>query len=72
MYKIQSLHNKLKNIGIDVTFEANYPWIYLSTVNGKQVTERFGGNHGFTAFMHNQHTVWSDRKHVFEKIRSML
>lgn len=41
---------RLQRIGIEVTFSGNMPWIYLDTVNGKKVTERYEGNHGFTAF----------------------
>ena len=38
----------LKRIGIDVTLLSNFPWIYLDTVNGMRVTEKFHSDHGFT------------------------
>jgi hypothetical protein len=48
MDKLTILVNRLKKIGIEITMFGNYPWIYLDTVNGKKVTEKFEGNHGFT------------------------
>lgn len=46
--KIVTFINRMKKIGIEVTLFGNYPWIYIDTINGKKVTERFEGNHGFT------------------------
>lgn len=71
-YKVKSFVEKLAKIGINVTLQGNLPWVYLDTVNGKQVTERLGGNHGFTVFMWGNQVTWNDRKAVFKKIRSML
>lgn len=71
-YKVKSFVEKLAKIGINVTLQGNIPWVYLATVNGKQVTERFGGFHGFTVFMWVNEVTWTDRKVVFKKIRSML
>lgn len=39
---------RLKKLNIDVEIAGNYPWIYLYKINGKRVTEKFHGNHGFT------------------------
>lgn len=72
MYKVNSFVQKLAKIGVKVELVGNYPWIYLDTVNGARVTERFGGNHGFTAFMLGNQLTWTDRRYVFKKIRSML
>lgn len=47
MEKLDKFYNRLKNIGIDITIAANYPWMYLNTVNGKKVTEKFKSEHGF-------------------------
>jgi len=45
---------RMKRIGIELECTGNYPWIYLSAVNGKRVTEKFRANHGFTiAFLTN-------------------
>jgi len=40
--------SRMKKLDIDVKLTGNYPWIYIDTINGKRVTERFLGNHGFT------------------------
>lgn len=45
---ITSFVERLKKIGIEVELAGNYPWIYLDKINGKKVTEKFEGNHGFT------------------------
>jgi len=70
---IASFVKRLKRIGVDVELSANYPWVYLTKVNGVPVTEKFRSEHGFTAF----HLVvedfkWSDRRRVFTKIRELL
>ena len=64
---------RLKKIGIEVTMIGNYPWVYLDTVNGKKVKERFQGNHGFTiAFLpirKTQELGFTDIKEIFKIIR---
>lgn len=47
-YALNIFTVRLRRIGIVVTLLGNYPWIYLDTVNGKKVKEKFEGNHGFT------------------------
>ena len=75
-YQIKTFTNRLKQLGIDVTFAANYPWIYFDTINGKKVTETFHGNHGWAAFFSpveiQGKVKFSDRREVFKKVRSML
>ena len=39
---------RMKKIGIEVTLIGNVPWIYIDTINGKRVKEKFHANHGFT------------------------
>lgn len=67
------LHDRLKKVGIEVTFTCNFPWIYLETINGKRVTEKYLGNHGFTvAFLpvrRDKPFHWTDIKTIFELIR---
>ena len=46
--KLDVFVKRLKKIGIDVKLSGNFPWIYLDEINGKRVTERFAGYHGFT------------------------
>ena len=76
MVVIDKFVNRLNHIGIEVTLTANYPWVYLETVNNKKIKENFCANHGFTAFFmpidNKQKVRFSDRRAVFSKIRSML
>jgi hypothetical protein len=39
---------RMKLLGINIEFFGNYPWVYIDTINGKKVTERFQAKHGFT------------------------
>jgi lipoate-protein ligase A len=75
-YLIKTFISRLNKLGIDVTFAANYPWIYFDTINGKKVTGTFHADHGWTAFfspveIHGK-VKFSDRREVFKKVRSML
>lgn len=70
-------NRRLKKIGIEIECINNMPWIYLRSVNGKTVTERYLGEHGFTAFWyplsdHDSVVEFSDRRKVFAKIREMV
>ncbi|ALM62017.1 hypothetical protein AXI64_gp025 [Vibrio phage qdvp001] len=65
--------NRLKKLGIEIELVANYPWIYLRSINGMRVTETFAGEHGFTAFFDgSKGCKFSDRKKVFELIRNYV
>lgn len=74
--KIESFVERLRKLGIKVTLIGNYPWIYLETINGKRVTERFLGNHGFTiAFQPmrvGQKFEFTDITEIFKLIRKYL
>jgi hypothetical protein len=71
--RLSTFRTRLEKIGIDVTFVANYPWIYFDTINGKKVTGKFHANHGWTAFFlkWNDSYSFSDRREVFKKVRDM-
>ena len=66
---------RMERLGIDIGLVGNYPWVYLDTVNGKNVKGTFAANHGFTAFTLDintgkHHIV--DGRVLFNKIREML
>lgn len=78
MTTIKSFHNRLAKIGINITLIGNYPWIYLDTINGKRVKEKFEGNHGFTAFFLSirrddpqEHKI-TDVSEIFKLIRKYI
>ena len=73
---ISRFKRRLSNIGIEVTLTGNIPWVYLTEVNGIRVTEKYSGNHGFTAFYtatkKDSVDRFSDRRKVFSKVRQMV
>jgi hypothetical protein len=73
MDKIGTFVNRMKKLGIDVKLTGNYPWIYIDSINGKRVTEKFEANHGFTiAFLpirENQELHFTDITEIFKLIR---
>lgn len=73
MDKITVFVERLKKIDIDVKLGGNLPWIYIDYINGKRVTEKFQGNHGFTlAFVpmkEDDQIKFTDIKEIFKLIR---
>jgi len=70
---INTFISRLKKIGVNVELAANYPWVYLYSVNGTEVTSNFHADHGFTAFtLTLKGFRFSDRRTVFKKIRQIL
>ena len=71
--KLDIFVNRLKKIGIDIELTGNYPWIYLTKINGKAVKEKFQANHGFTiAFLpirKDQELNFTDIGEIFKLIR---
>ena len=53
MTTISSFITRLKKIGV-TELAGNYPWVYLESVNGHRVYERYYANHGFTVFFVNK------------------
>lgn len=68
---INSFIRRLNSIGITIELIGNYPWVYLTRVNGAKVTEKFQARHGFTAFMLLQDGSFkiTDRAEVFKILR---
>jgi len=64
---------RMKKLGIDIKLAGNYPWIYIDEINGKLVTEKFEGNHGFTiAFLpirKDQELNFTDIGEIFQLVR---
>lgn len=68
--------DRLHNINIHLELVGNYPWIYIDKINGKKVTEKFQGNHGFTiSFLPirlNQKMKLTDNTEIFKLIRKYI
>lgn len=73
MDKISALCERLDKIGIKVKLWGNYPWIYLDSVNGNRVKDKFHSEHGFTIAFHpirpNQELNFTDISEIFKTIR---
>ena len=72
--KINVFVERLKKIGIDVKLSGNYPWVYITEICGKRVTEKFDGNHGFTIIFlpvrnDSPPSEFTDIKEIFKLIR---
>lgn len=76
MDKIKIFLERLDKINIQIKLIANYPWVYISEINGKFVTEKFQANHGFclaiTPVRKNQELQFTDITKIFELIRKYL
>jgi hypothetical protein len=67
--KLKVFVDRMQKININIKLVGNYPWIYIDEINGKRVTEKFEGNHGFTiAFL----LVRSDRELEFTDISEIF
>ena len=72
--KIKVFVERLKKIGIDVKLSGNYPWVYITEINGIRVTEKFDGNHGFTIIFlpvrnDSPPSEFTEIKEIFKLIR---
>jgi len=64
---------RMEKLGIDIKLVGNVPWIYIDSINGKRVTERFEANHGFTIAFYplkpNDVVEFTDITEIFNLIR---
>ena len=73
---LKTFIDRMQKLGIQIQLSGNYPWIYIDEINGKRVTEKFCGNHGFTiAFLpvrNDQPMKFTDISEIFKLIRKYL
>jgi hypothetical protein len=75
MDKLTIFVDRLNKIGIKIQLSGNAPWIYLDSINGKRVTERYLGNHGFTISFYprkGEELEFTDITEIFKLIRKYL
>jgi len=74
--KLDIFIDRMEKIGIDIKLSANYPWIYIDSINGKRVKEVFMGRYGFTiAFLplrNNEELKLTDVNEIFKLIRKYI
>lgn len=63
----------MQKIRIDVNLISKYPWIYIQSINGNIIPEKFNGNHGFTiallSLQPNKMLMITDTNELFKLIR---
>ncbi len=67
--KLDIFVRRLKKIGIETDYFANYPWIYFNSINGKRVTEKFQSDYGFVVGYRNKGFTFEDLTKIFELLR---
>ena len=72
--KLAVFVERLKKIGIEVKLSGNFPWVYLSEINGISVKENFQANHGFTVMFlpvrnDSPPSEFTDIKEIFNLLR---
>ena len=74
--KLKVFVDRMMRININIKLVGNYPWIYIDEINGKRVTEKFEGNHGFTiAFLPvrvDRELEFTDISEIFKLIRKYI
>ena len=68
--KLTVFIERLAKIGIKIEIVSNFPWLYLRSINGRIVTEKYLANHGWTlAFYGGKDVKFTDLKKIFNLIR---
>ena len=76
MELIETLKRRLERIGINTTYSSNPPWIYLDTVNGKRVKEKYYSKYffciSFLPIKEGKVQTFIDIPKLFEVIRKYI
>lgn len=74
MIKLDKLIKRLNKLNIILMLYSNYPWLYIYTINGKEVTETFDSEHDFVLGIRqsNYKVKLSNRKEIFKLIRKYI
>lgn len=71
--ELETFARRLKRAGVEIQLMGNIPWIYLVSVNGHPVKEKFMSEYGYTvAFLPptiGTSIRFTDLKRTFELIR---
>jgi hypothetical protein len=74
MENLNVFKSRLKKIGINIDFVGNYPWIYINSINGLLVNEKYMAEHGFTVgiITVNGDFKFTEFKIIFSLIRKYI
>lgn len=74
--KITVFVERLQKLNINVTLVNNFPWVYIDSINGNKVTEKYKSDHGFTvAFLPirpRQNINFTSTNEIFYLIRKYI
>ena len=63
---------RMKKLGITMKFAMNSPWVDISEVNGRKVTEKHASEHGFVIGYRNNYFKFEYEKEMFNLIRKYI
>ena len=63
---------RMKKLGITMKFSSSLPWVYISEVNGRKVTEKHASEHGFVIGYRNHYFKFEYEKEMFNLIRKYI
>lgn len=63
---------RMKKLGITMKFASNLPWVYLTEICGKKVTEKHASEHGFCIGYKNHYFKFEYEKELFNLIRKYI
>jgi hypothetical protein len=71
--QLEIFKTRLLKVGVVIEISCNFPWIYLDSINGKRIIEKFQADHGFTiAFLPVRIDApfhFTDLEEIFKLIR---
>jgi hypothetical protein len=76
MNPLNRFRERLFKIGIEIELSGNYPWVYLDSVNGNKVTEKYLSKYkftlGFNPVSKGESFRYSDFSEIFKLIRKYV
>lgn len=69
MDKLTIFKSRLSKIGIEIELSSNIPWIYLDSICGKKVKEKYASEHGFVIGYFNKEFTFENLIEVFKLIK---
>jgi hypothetical protein len=60
---------RMKKLEIIMKFAVNSPWVYVTEINNKKVTEQYASEHGFCIGYRNNYFKFEYEKEMFNLIR---
>ncbi len=76
MNNFHTLVRRLKRAGVETTYFSNYPWMYIDTINGRKVREKYDSEHGWVVgyqpIRPGEEFRFTNTKAIFKLIRKYL